>query len=231
VTWDGSTAEWWRAEVAGDRSYERDVDGLLFDVAEGFDGRWLDVGCGDGRLLESTRAVGVDSSRDLVRRTTRPVAVARAEDLPFAPNVFDGAYVVLVLEHIGDVEGFFGEVGRVVRPGGTLAAVFNHPVYTAPGSGPFVDPEDGEVLWRWGAYLAPGSSWEPAGEGALEFRHRPLGMLLTAAAGCGWMLERALERSLQPDRDPLLAVQREVPRLLGVRWRRVRAPAAPRPRS
>jgi hypothetical protein len=110
-----------------------------------------------------------------------------------------------------------------VRPGGVLALVANHPAYTAPGSGPLVDTEDGEVLWRWGPYMEEGSSEEPAGGGSVVFHHRSLGVLLTTAAGAGWRLERLVEHGVGEQRaaeDPLLAAQQQIPRLLAVRWLR-----------
>ncbi len=48
-----------------------------------------------------------------------------------------------------------------------------------------------------------------------------MAVLLNEAAMAGWSLERMVERGAgdgQAMRDPLLALQREVPRLLGVRW-------------
>jgi len=125
-----------------------------------------------------------------------------------------------VLEHLANPEPLFEEAARVVAPGGWLAVVINHPVYTAPGSGPFVDRGDGEVLWRWGAYLQRGVSAEPAGAGSVDFHHLPMGDLLTTAASAGWRLERLLEQSLDPAGDALLESQTDVPRLLGARWKR-----------
>ena len=99
--------------------------------------------------------------------------------------------------------------------------MLNHPAYTSPGAGPVIDTADDEVLWRWGPYLEPGSSSEPAGESRVVFHHRPLGELLSAAADAGWWLQRMIERGVgerQAAADPLLARQRHIPRLLGVRW-------------
>ena len=223
MSWDGPTARWWQGEVAGDAAYTRDVDPLLDELLGSLgDDAILDLGCGDGRLLASHGAVGVDSSLDLVRHAAEsgPAVVGDVRQLPFASSSWAAAYAVLVLEHIEDPSPFFVEVARVVAPGGLLAVVINHPVYTAPRSGPFVDPADDEVLWRWGKYLDRGASTEPAGSGTVVFHHRPLGNLLTSAAAAGWKLERMIERSLEPAGDPLLAAQSYLPRLLGARWLR-----------
>jgi SAM-dependent methyltransferase len=134
--------------------------------------------------------------------------------------VLDTAYSVYLLDLIKDHNGFFTESARVVKPGGSLVIVINHPVFTAPGSGPFAD-EDGEILWRWGTYFIDGSSTEPAGEGKVEFFHRPMAALLSCAAKWEWVLERIIERGLSAEtvgRIPSYEGQEHIPRLLGVRW-------------
>jgi len=223
VTWDGPTAAWWQEEVEGDPAYARDVDPLLAELLdEAAGGPVLDLGCGTGRLLRTHSAVGVDSSPYLVRLAAKTglVVVADVARLPFASGACAAAYAVLVLEHLPDPAPMFCEAARVTSPGGFLVVVVNHPVYTAPGSGPIVDPGDGEVLWRWGDYLVPGASTEPTAAGPLVFEHRPLGDLLTTAADAGWRLERLVERSLEPAGDLLLEAQTNLPRLLGVKWSR-----------
>lgn len=223
MTWDGPTAQWWQGEVRDDAAYVRDVDPLL-DELLGTIGEEpiLDLGCGDGRLLARHGALGVDASIDLARKAGRhgEVVVADVCRLPFSDASWHGAYAVLVLEHLAQAVPFFDEAARVVVPGGVLALVINHPIFTAPGSGPFVDPTDGEVLWRWGKYLDEGASREPAGFGWVDFHHRSLGELLTTAARAGWHLERMIERSLSSEGDPLLEAQEQVPRLVGMRWSR-----------
>lgn len=221
--WDGDLAAWWVEEVAGDPAYREDVDPLLASlIPQPATGVLLDGGCGDGRLLgRFGETIGVDRSRDLAGRASGrgPVAVADLVALPFADCAFAGAYLVLVLEHLEDPTPALAEIARVVTPGGWLAVVLNHPAFTAPGSGPLIDPEDGEVSWRWGAYLAPGHSDEPAGERRVRFHHRPVGSLLSSFAAAGWCLETLEERPVLAGGDSILAPQSGFPRLLGGRWR------------
>ncbi|WP_204164141.1 class I SAM-dependent methyltransferase [Streptomyces sp. CS090A] len=114
----------------GRSSYE-----ILCDrVAES--GRVLDLGCGDGLLLEllarteGRRLAGVDLSPEalaLARR--RPglggatVLEGRAQDLPFADDSFDACVSHMALMLMGDVEQVIAEVARVLAPGATLACV------------------------------------------------------------------------------------------------------------
>jgi SAM-dependent methyltransferase len=232
VTWGDHLVSWWLEEVAGDPAYTNEVIPLLLDLLEPEPGRrLLDLGCGDGRVMAAVAAtgaepVGCDVSRDLAGRAAAigPVVVARLPDLGWLrPESLDGAYAVLVIEHLPDAAALFSATARVVRRGGDLVLVANHPAFTSPGSGPVVDPEDGEVLWRWGPYLEDGASDQPAGEHRVTFHHRAMGSLLGAAASGGWALERAVERGVgeaQVEHDALLAAQRHIPRLLAVRWRR-----------
>lgn len=228
-SWD-TLGAWWLTELADDPAYADEITPMVLGLAEPIAGRVLDVGCGEGRLMRllsdrGARPVGVDVASSLLRtaRSAGSVVKTRLPSLGcFADDSFDGAVISLVLEHIPDHVTLLGELARVVRPGGFLVLVVNHPIYTAPESGPISD-SDGEVLWRPGRYFDTGYTDEPAGEGTIRFHHRPLGELLTAAAEAGWSLDRMIEKGVtesQVERYPLLAEQRHIPRLLGVRWTR-----------
>jgi SAM-dependent methyltransferase len=226
-TWD---AAWWLAEVASDPTYPEEVLPLLIDVLSPRPEHvYLDLGCGEGQGMRTivaagARTVGCDQDRVLLRHAAAsgPVVQCRLPDLSWLGGAtVDGAFAVLVLEHVEDHERLLAEAARVVAADGPLVIVANHPAFTAPGAGPLIDPGDGEVTWRWGAYLKPGTSVEPAGSFNLMMYHRPLGQLLSAAAAAGWALHRLEERGpgmAATNRDPLLAAQRHIPRLVGLRF-------------
>jgi 2-polyprenyl-3-methyl-5-hydroxy-6-metoxy-1,4-benzoquinol methylase len=109
-------AEWWVEEVAGDPAYESVVTPMLIDVLDPGPGRvYLDLGCGEGRVMRSVaasgaRAHGIDVNEPLARRAASagPVVVSRLPDIGcIRDHSYDGAYCVLVLEHIEDEETFF----------------------------------------------------------------------------------------------------------------------------
>jgi len=233
MTWGDGLAAWWVAEVEGDPAYADQVMPLATNLIDPRDGeRWLDLGCGEGQMMRALSGAGVsvmgcDLSPELAGRAAAdgPAVIARLPDLDWVKEgTLDGAFAVLVLEHLPEVTSIFEACARVVRPGGGLVVVMNHPAMTAPGSAPVLDPDDGEILWRWGDYFGTGSTTEPAGSGEVVFHHRSLATVLNAAAGFGWTLDRMIEQGVgdgQAEQDPLLGLQRSIPRLLGCRWLRV----------
>jgi SAM-dependent methyltransferase len=210
--------EWWLGEVAGDPAYEEVVTPMLFEVFSPEPGlRYLDVGCGEGRVMRvvggmGAAVIGLDLSYELVSHAGSGV-VADLIAMPLRDDSFDGVYSVLTLEHVEDHEAFFSEAARVTKPGGVLALVINHPTWTAPGSTPISD-SDGEVLWRPGDYFSEGRSEVPAGGGSVAFHHRNMANLLSSAAESGWGLEKVCERPHHEFKD-----QAGIPRLLACRWR------------
>lgn len=223
-----AAAGWWFAEVADDSLFGTDVLPLLESAMPHAEGAWLDLGCGEGRVMRALErdVVGCDVSLELLGTARRcgPVVQCRLPDLDWLRSAsLAGAYAVLVCEHLADLDAVFVAVRRVVRPGGHLVIVANHPAFTAEGSGPVVDVDDGEASWRWGPYLDVGVTPTDVGGRIVTFHHRPIGVWLTAAARAGWSLELMTERSLSDAAvavHPGYAGQEQLPRLVAWRWRR-----------
>ena len=95
--------------------------------------RVLDLGCGNGRLVELFKDknidyLGIDNSEKLIEiaKTKYPNARFQSVDalkLPFPDNYFDKIFSIAVLHHIPSSElrhQFIQEAIRVLRPGGVL---------------------------------------------------------------------------------------------------------------
>jgi 2-polyprenyl-3-methyl-5-hydroxy-6-metoxy-1,4-benzoquinol methylase len=116
----GSTNPVVRRLMAG---FERTLDELFVQAAPG---TLLDVGCGEGVLVEkwarriSGRVVGIDLDDPLLHAewAKRQVPnleyrVMKAENLPFADGEFEVATAIEVLEHVPDPEHTVAEIARV----------------------------------------------------------------------------------------------------------------------
>jgi SAM-dependent methyltransferase len=211
-------SEVWLSELRSDPAYESVVTPLLVEVLAPEAGeRYLDLGCGDGRVMRTliergAIAHGLDINVNLARRAGSAF-VARLPAIPVRDDAYDGVYSVLSIEHVADHALVFTESARVTRSGGVMALVMNHPYWTAPGSTPITDT-DGEVLWRPGDYFGDGTSSIPLGQADIVFHHRSMARLLNAAAAAGWRLEHMIEHSHHE-----IDEQSGIPRLLGCRWR------------
>lgn len=93
----------------------------------------LDLGCGNGRLLDFFKDkniiyTGTDNSEKLmeIARKRNPEAnflITDSLSLPFQDNCFDKVFCIAVLHHIPSVnfrKQFIKEAQRVLRPGGIL---------------------------------------------------------------------------------------------------------------
>ncbi len=123
----------------------------------------LDVGCGPGALTaelvrragpDAVRAVEPSASFAAAARDRLPgvdIQQATAEQLPFPGQAFDAALAQLVVHFMKDPVQGLREMGRVTRPGGTVAAcVWDH----AGGRGPL------GAFWRAARELDPAADDE-----------------------------------------------------------------------
>lgn len=112
------------------------ADRLINFVRLPAEGPVLDVGCGTGSLAISLHAarplgevVGVDAALPFIEFARRRndaqgirFEVGDVGNLPFADRSFVGSVAQLVLNFVPDADAALGEMRRVTRPGGVLAA-------------------------------------------------------------------------------------------------------------
>lgn len=130
--WDGFTN---RTEEFFSAVYGRSLVSIVASLRPE---RYLDIGCGTGELVmraaqAGIRAVGIDSSPELVHQATNATTKMRnsarpefrhapAVAIPFEEGAFDVASLVEVVEHLDDetLAATLAESRRVLRPGGVL---------------------------------------------------------------------------------------------------------------
>lgn len=132
----GQNGRWRRAmvdRVAGDgragQAGNGQGDQLVLDVASGTAGVALQLAARTG-----ARVVGVDVTEPMLRQGQANVAAAgmrprialvtgRAEQLPFPDASFDALTFTYLLRYVEDPQATLAELGRVVKPGGTMASL------------------------------------------------------------------------------------------------------------
>ena len=133
-------------ENPGHHNFDRDMLDLLRDV--GVEGKHcIQLCCNNGSEtlslanLGAARAVGVDAAEQFLAHGQRLVEIAGASDrvelvhsdVYALPQEFDDGFDVVlttvgVLSWLPDLDGFFGVVQRLLRPGGKLVMQEMHPV-------------------------------------------------------------------------------------------------------
>jgi SAM-dependent methyltransferase len=116
-----------------------DLERLLALAAPANGERALDLGCGVGHTLRRVApmvsfAVGADATLEMMQVGRTSVVSAPnaafvqsdATALPFADATYDLATCRLAAHHFGDAASAFGEIARVLRPGGRFVLVDNY---------------------------------------------------------------------------------------------------------
>jgi demethylmenaquinone methyltransferase / 2-methoxy-6-polyprenyl-1,4-benzoquinol methylase len=87
-----------------------------------------DLACGTGDLCrelsrDGYRAVGFDFSLGMLAKATTDVPLVQADVLrmPLADRSVDGATCGFALRNVVDLDAFYAEIARVVRPGGRIS--------------------------------------------------------------------------------------------------------------
>lgn len=119
----------------------------------------LEIGCGTGRHTRrlargGNRVTGVDLSPGMLSQARGkldgfPVTLIQGDVMagtPIPGGPFDAALTALVIEHIGDLPGFFARIRALLKPGARLYISEIHPDRTAGGTFAHFKTEDGDEV-------------------------------------------------------------------------------------
>ncbi|WP_353357633.1 class I SAM-dependent methyltransferase [Intrasporangium sp. DVR] len=182
---------------------------LLGDVAGR---RVLDAGCGSGPLLADLRergasVAGFDASPAMVRLARERLGDAAdlkvadlSQPIPYDAGSFDDALAVLVLHYLEDWSRPLAELRRVLRPGGRLVVVVNHPVIP-----PVMYPEV-----NYFATVPNEEEYDFDGVCAtLTIWYRSLSAMSESFTAAGFRISAICEPPVSPDTPPELLPQGE----------------------
>ncbi len=123
----------WRKDALRRRFYPASFRGMYDSLQDAIDAYVrpadvvLDAGCGSGRVFQHRlagrvrRVIGVDVTNEpRGNKNIDGAAKADLRALPFRNETFDLIVMSHVAEHLTDPEPVFGELARVLRPGGRL---------------------------------------------------------------------------------------------------------------
>jgi ubiquinone/menaquinone biosynthesis C-methylase UbiE len=137
ASWEGMEDGGWDEDAfysLGESDW-RDFSARWRDYEPGLGGTVLEMGCGPGRITRQLvpafeRVIACDVSPDMLAIVERvaPAAERRMVEgttLPAEDDSVDAVFTCHVLQHLDSMEvvsGYFAEMARVLRPGGTVMA-------------------------------------------------------------------------------------------------------------
>jgi ubiquinone/menaquinone biosynthesis C-methylase UbiE len=209
----GNVAGWYDGVVNDEDSYQNKV--LLPNVLRILDPKkgmhLLDIACGQGFFSHAVagkgaRVTGIDISPELIGIAGKLAGhseefhVMSAEDLgKLKAASFDAAFSVLAIQNIEHMAKAFKEASRVLKPGGRLVLVLNHPAFRIPGKSAWGEDDAAAVQYRRvDEYLSESrkamdmNPANPGKEMTVSF-HRPLQSYSKSLANAGFNIARIEE--------------------------------------
>lgn len=172
--------------------------------------RVLDAGCGAGHLTEAlddrgATVVGIDVSQEMLTYARERVPDAEfsqvdlADGIPFPDDSFDGIASSLAFHYVSDWGTLFGELRRILRPGGWIVCSVQHP------HADFEEYEDSENYHETEQVSVVDDSFGEEVE--VGIYRRPLSAMTDPILDAGFTIDRFLEpvpteefRQQNPDR-------------------------------
>lgn len=213
--------------IYGDALHTKLIDPIIFQfLGERKYDAILDAGCGNGYLLKilarkAQRIVGIDASKKLLTaaaKNTKELSNVSivpgdiAQKLPFDSCSFDVIIANMVLQYLPSLETFASESARVLKTGGLLIVIVDHPAHALFLRAQELVGKKNEKFLTSASYFASGkrlkkSLWDKA---TLEYYHRPVEEYINP-----------FTKLFSLDTMTELSEDGEIPRILGTKWVKV----------
>ena len=151
----GNVADWYDELLEeGEGTFQKEVILphllRLLDIKKGQ--KILDLGCGQGFFARAFAALGakvtgVDIAAPLISKAKEhsggiEYLAASADKIPMiSAKAMDTVVVVLAIQNMENIAGVLAECARILKPGGQLMFVLNHPTFRVPQAS----------AWEWDA--------------------------------------------------------------------------------
>ena len=190
----GGVAEWYSELLGKEGTYQKEVvlPNLLRVMTLHEGETVLDLACGSGFFSrafaeEGVKVIGVDVAKALIeiakKTPNKSIAykVSPAHKLEFLESgSVDKVALVLAIQNIEEIQKTFAEAARVVKKGGSIHIVMNHPAFRVPKRSSWGwDEKEGAQYRRVDAYMSESAAkiqmhpGDKPSEYTLSF-HRPL---------------------------------------------------------
>lgn len=229
----GEVAEWYQQLLSGEGTYQKEVilPNLLRLLEIKREETILDLACGPGFFTnefykQGAKVIGADISSELIKIAKKNAPpdikyfVSSADKLNFLTDKsVDKITIILSIQNIENVSEVFQECARVLKLGGKLFLVMNHPAFRIPKESSWGwDPSAelrtgvrGVQYRRIDRYLSESkvkiqmhpsaSSGQGPGEYTLTF-HRPMQFYFKALQKSGFLVSRLEEWNSNKKSEP-----------------------------
>ncbi len=242
----GEVASWYDDLLETGGNYQKEVilPDLLQILSIKKGERVLDLACGQGFFARAWKhagaeVIGVDISHELIDIAKNyekgqsglmvEYFAAPSHKLDFlADKSIDKISLVLALQNIEKVNETFAECARVLKPGGSLAIVLNHPAFRIPKESHWGFDDKAEIQYRridkYMTEFKVSINMTPGGDQATftSSFHRPLQFYFKALKGTGFAVRTVHElisnKISQPGKRALAENQarKEIPMFLAL---------------